>query len=288
MKQDEKATLSADEQARQSGNEAWWTDQTMSYDWKDRIAHEKYSLPWYDEIDARFVFGARLFTDPKRPFAEMMKADQLAGKRVLEIGCGMGFHSELLVRAGAILTSVDLSQTSVDATRRRFELKGLSGDIRQMDAEQLDFPDDSFDAVWSWGVIHHSSHTGRIVRQIYRVLTPGGEAGIMVYSLDGMPAYIMLMTRYALGFWTGKTSIDEGLWQASDGYSARHYTRDQWVDLVSIFFEVEDFRLCGQDADVIPVPRQIRPPLLKLMSAERQKRWAAQRGSMLFTRLKAI
>ena len=288
MKQNEKATLSANEQARQSGNEAWWTDQTMSYDWRETVAHEKYSLPWFDEIDARFVFGARLFTDPARPFAEMMRADQLAGKRVLEIGCGMGFHSELLVRAGAILTSVDLSQTSVDATRRRFELKGLSGDIRQMDAEQLDFPDDSFDFVWSWGVIHHSSHTGRIVRQIHRVLKPGGDAGVMVYSLDGMPAYITMMTRYMLGFWTGKASLDELLWKSSDGFSARHYTKDQWVDLVSLFFEVEEFRLCGQDADVVPVPRQIRPALLRLLSAEKQKQLAARRGSMLFTQLKAI
>jgi 2-polyprenyl-3-methyl-5-hydroxy-6-metoxy-1,4-benzoquinol methylase len=58
---------------------------------------------------------------------------------VLEIGCGMGLHSELMARAGARLHSIDLSPTSVEATQRRFALKHLDGNIQQADAERLPF-----------------------------------------------------------------------------------------------------------------------------------------------------
>lgn len=96
------------------------------------------------------------------------------------------------------------------------------------------------------------------------------------------------MTRYALGFWFGSKSLDEYLWQSADGFCARHYTKDQWTDLCSLFFDVEHVQLCGQDADVVPVPRRFRKPLLKLLTLPKQREIAARRGGMLFTRLRAI
>lgn len=288
MDAEQKAETKMSTVDRQAGNQSWWTSQTMSYDWKDKVEHPRFTPEWYDAIDRRLIHGSRLFIDPARPFAELMRTDQLAGKRVLEIGCGMGFHSEILSRSGANLTSIDLSPTSVGATTKRFALKDLKGDVRQMDAEKMEFEDGTFDFVWSWGVIHHSSHTARILREIRRVLKPEGEAGIMVYALEGMPAYITMMTRYAFGFWGKKASLDNDLWKDSDGFSARYYSSDQWRDLVSLFFDVEEYRLCGQDADVVPLPRQVRGLGLKLLSNEKQRELAARRGSLLFTRLKAI
>lgn len=269
----------------QLGNESWWTQNTMSYDWNDKVATARYVPEWFDEIDRRFLHGARLFTGEANPFLELMGLDQLRGKRVLEIGCGMGMHSELLVRAGARLTSIDLSATSIEATKARFALKQLDGDIRKMDAEALEFGDEEFDFVWSWGVIHHSESTARALGEIARVLKPGGEAGIMVYSLDGMPAYIAMMRSYALSFWRGG-NLDQLLWRSSDGYTARHYSRDSWREAVRPYFDVEMMRLCGQDADVVPVPRRLRPRLLKLLSKERQIELAGRRGSMLFSHIR--
>lgn len=268
--------------ARQHGNQQWWTENTMSYDWKKKADSPRYSKAWFDEIDSNFYHGARLFLDVANPFAALMNIDQLAGKRVLEIGCGMGMHSELMLRAGAKLTSIDISPTSIMATNKRLELKQLSGDVRQMDAEHLDFANDEFDLVWSWGVIHHSARTGQVLKQIDRVLKPGGKAKIMVYALDGMSAYITMMRRYALGFWTGK-QIDDLLWKDADGFTARFYTKDNWSDLLGIFFEDIEIRLFGQDADAIPLPRQIRPLALKFFSKERLMKLAANRGSMLYS-----
>jgi len=210
-----------------------------------------------------------------------MDTEHLREKRILEIGCGMGLHCEMIARAGADVTAIDLSPVSISATMRRLELKSLTADVRQMDAEVLDFPSDSFDMVWSWGVIHHSSRTGRIVREIERVLRPGGTARIMVYNLEGMSAYITLTTRYLLGFWRGR-SIDELLWQSSDGFTARYYTRDGLMDLLATFFDDVDVVVLGGDADAVPLPRALRRYALKLVPLTRQQALVRSRGSLLF------
>jgi 2-polyprenyl-3-methyl-5-hydroxy-6-metoxy-1,4-benzoquinol methylase len=266
----------------QSGNQSWWTDNTMSYDWNDQVAKERFSKPWFDEIDARFIHGARLFGHDRKPFDKIIPFESLNGKRVLEIGCGMGLHSELLTLAGAELTSVDISPTSVASTQKRLALKNLPADIRQMDARYLDFPDNSFDFVWSWGVIHHSAQTAVIMREIARVLKPGGEVRFMVYHLDSMASYTVFLRDHLLGFWRGKT-VDECLWKRSDGYMARHYSKDMMRDIMSLFFDDIRTETYGQDADAIPLPRQLRYPVMKLFKPETIARWANERGAFLFT-----
>jgi 2-polyprenyl-3-methyl-5-hydroxy-6-metoxy-1,4-benzoquinol methylase len=265
----------------QASNQAWWTERTMSYDWNDKIPSGKYSAAWFDEIDRRFIFGARLFAHGQHPFDQVIPLESLRGKRVLEIGCGMGLHSELIVRAGADLTAIDISETSVMATRRRFELKGLTGNICQVDAEKISLPDAEFDFIWSWGVIHHSSHTGRIIRDIHRLLKPGGESRVMVYSLAGMPAYISMMLKYSWQFWRGK-SLDECLWAGTDGFTARYYSRDMLTDIFKIFFDDVTVTSLGQDADAIPLPRRLRRMIAPLVSAARQREDANRRGAFLF------
>lgn len=126
-----------------------------------------------------------------------LAADEWAGKTVLEIGVGLGADHQLLAQGGARLTGVDLTDRALAHTRRRFELAGLSSDLRTGDAERLPFADNTFDAVYSWGVIHHSPDTPAAAREILRVLKPGGAFRVMIYnkwSLVGM----MLWVRYGL------------------------------------------------------------------------------------------
>ena len=115
--------------------------------------------------------------------------DSAAGKRVLEIGVGMGADFMRWVRAGAVATGVDLTQRAVDLTRRRLEGEGLTADVRIADAESLPFPDDHFDVVYSWGVLHHTPRPDQALREAQRVLAPGGELRLMLYHRHSWVAF---------------------------------------------------------------------------------------------------
>jgi len=112
-----------------------------------------------------------------------MPLDRLAGKSVLEIGCGAGSRSALFAVRGATVTSVDLTLDRVCATRAKFELlKPSTGGLAlQGDAEGLPFGENTFDIVYSNGVLHHTDDTEAAVSEVYRVLKPGGQAVIMLY-----------------------------------------------------------------------------------------------------------
>jgi 2-polyprenyl-3-methyl-5-hydroxy-6-metoxy-1,4-benzoquinol methylase len=276
-----RALAETDSDKIQAGNRQWWTDHTMSYDWRNRVGEARFTAPWFDEIDRRFAHGARLFAHQHQPFDRIIPFDRLHGRSVLEIGCGMGLHSELMARAGAKLTSVDISDTSVEATRRRFDLRGLDADIRRMDARQLAFPDASFDFVWSWGVIHHSADTAAIIREVARVLRQDGETRIMVYNLNGTAAYATIVRDYLSGFWRGR-SLDEVLWARSDGFMARFYSQDILTDIMRLFFSRVTAQTFGQEADAVPLPARLRRLIIPLMSHESLVRRANQAGAFLF------
>jgi ubiquinone/menaquinone biosynthesis C-methylase UbiE len=103
---------------------------------------------------------------------------------VLEVGCGLGTDGAQFAKAGAVYTGIDLTEAAVDLARRRFELFHLPGTFRVADAERLDFPDNTFDIVYSHGVLHHTPDTAAAVREVYRVLRPGGKAVVMLYHRD--------------------------------------------------------------------------------------------------------
>lgn len=142
-------------------------------------------------------FFARLEHDrnEREPFIDHFArfADQ-AGKRVLEVGVGPGTDFVRFARAGAILSGVELTEHGVALTRRRLALEGLTAEVRQADAENLPFPDDTFDFVYSWGVIHHTERPEVAAREIVRVTRQGGRICVMVYhrrSLVGVQSWLV-------------------------------------------------------------------------------------------------
>jgi SAM-dependent methyltransferase len=103
------------------------------------------------------------------------------GLKVLEIGCGLGTDGAQFAEAGADYTGVDLTEAAVDLARKRFELFALPGKFQTADAENLDFANESFDLVYSHGVLHHTPETGKAIQEVHRVLRPGGRAVVMMY-----------------------------------------------------------------------------------------------------------
>jgi SAM-dependent methyltransferase len=102
--------------------------------------------------------------------------DQFAGQRVLEIGPGLGTDHAQFARGGAHTFGVDLTTAHLQLTRRRLELEGFVPRLARGDAERLPFADGVFDAVYSFGVLHHTPDTQGAVEEIRRVLRPGGMA----------------------------------------------------------------------------------------------------------------
>ncbi len=151
--------------------------------WDSRPCNIRHSaLPigtreYFDEVETR-----KYKVEPHIPiFAEFSKYN---GKKVLEIGCGLGTETVNFVRAGAIVTVIELSQKSLSLCAERLKVFGLTATLIQGNGEQIDQLVESkdFDLVWSFGVIHHTPHPDRIIEQCYKVLKPSGELKIMVYS----------------------------------------------------------------------------------------------------------
>jgi len=280
MSYDDKRAKTQELASVQAGNKQWWTSLTMSYDWSRKSKYERFSKEWFDEIDQRFIYGARLFAHDLSPFDRIIPFHELSGKSVLEIGCGMGLHTELMVRAGAKVDAIDLSPTSVEATRRRLLLRGLDANVQELDACAAGFPDGLFDFIWSWGVVHHSARTVTIIKEMHRMLAPEGKAIVMVYNLDGMPAYTTIVRDYLLRFWRGNT-LDSCLWRRSDGYMARYYSADILMDIFNAFFPQVSAATYGQDVDAVPLPRVLREPVLRLIPNDKLKRAANRRGAFL-------
>jgi SAM-dependent methyltransferase len=124
-------------------------------------------------------------------------APDTLGRDVLEIGVGLGADHQLFAEAGAHLTGIDLTERAIAHVRRRFEELGLDSDLRVADAERLPFANDSFDVVYSYGVLHHTPDTNRAVREVLRVLRPGGKAKVMLYHRRSLVGF-MLWCRYGL------------------------------------------------------------------------------------------
>jgi SAM-dependent methyltransferase len=116
------------------------------------------------------------------PYAfDVLARHHWAGKRVLEVGCGQGTVLNHLARKRAGMFGVDMSIVSIERARAGANELGHHVDVAQSDAESLPFPDTTFDSVVSFGVLHHTPDTAKSIREVHRVLKPGGLAIVMLY-----------------------------------------------------------------------------------------------------------
>lgn len=153
---------------------------------------------YFDEVEAR-----KYFVEPHIPqFAEF---DKWKGKRVLEIGCGIGTDTINFARAGAKVTALDLSDKSLELAKKRAEVYGLSESITfyQANAEELSsvVPVEPYDLVYSFGVIHHTPHPERVIEQIRHFVKPGSIIKIMIYHRYSWKALWILFVYGKGAFW---------------------------------------------------------------------------------------
>ena len=122
-------------------------------------------------------------------------------------------------------------------TRNRLAAFGLTSNLTVGDAENLNFPDEMFDLVYSWGVLHHSPDTPKAISEVFRVLKPGGVARVMIYHKWSIIGY-MLYLRYALFLFRPFTSLTKIYAQHLESPGTKAYSITQARQLFSAFRDV--------------------------------------------------
>ncbi len=165
------------------------------------------------------------------------------GKEMIEIGCSIATDGLEFAKNGAIYTGVDLTPNAIEMARERFKLFNVEGRFDVANAEEkIPFPDASFDHAYSFGVIHHSPVPERIVREIHRVLRPGGTCTVMLYNRSSINYYVEIMFlrklfRHLLRpSWMPKllakvTGFDEWKLKGHQETLTQQLTHEQWVSM---------------------------------------------------------
>jgi SAM-dependent methyltransferase len=279
-----------EQQGWQSANRRWWERHPMRYDWKGGIPYPEFSKEFYTEIDRRFFSAVELYAPCKKiPFDWLIDFDSLKTRDVLEIGVGNGSHAQLLAGHARSFTGIDLTEYAVKSTAERMRVLGLAGTVLRMDAEQMQFPGNSFDLIWTWGVIHHSANTRKILEEMHRVLRPGGEALVMVYHRTFWEYYVQgAMLAILSGQIFKPAALHASIQRRTDGAIARYYRLSEWEQLVSDLFVVRDVRVYGKKTELVPVPAGKLKDLLVGMVPNSFSRFLTNQcrwGSFLVTRL---
>lgn len=196
---------------------------------------------------------------------EFAQFQRSRGLKVLEIGVGMGADYLEWLKAKAVAIGVDLSAASIEKARQRCAMAGYQPDLRVADAEQLPFPDNSFDVVYSYGVLHHSPNTPQCIREARRVLKPGGQARIMVYHHPSITG-VMLWLRY--GLWRGK-SLRQSVFDHLESPGTKSYTQAEALALLDGFADV-NMRLVFSPGDLL-----VHQPSKRFQSAFYRLVWTA-------------
>ncbi len=214
-----------------------------------------------------------LFRSREHLAAVEMPLAALAGKTVLEIGCGGGGHSALFARKGASVVAVDLTPERAASAGFKFSLlPACYGRAYQADAERLPFRDGSFDIVYSNGVLHHSEDTGRAIAEVHRVLRPGGWAVLMLYARHSAAFWLNIvprglfsgeMFRRPEAEWIGRVTEGTPKFGRTKNPITRVYSRKE---IASLFrdFRFVSLRKSSFQFDNFAIPRltQIRQAVL--------------------------
>ena len=181
---------------------------------------------------------------------QYLELPAVRGQDVLEIGLGFGTVGELLARAGATYSGVDISPGPVDMMRDRLRMAGIAGVKRVQQANALDLPfdDGTFDRVVSIGCLHHTGNTARGVAEVHRVLKPGGRALVMLYNRNSLRQ----LTQRARALVERRRDGDEWLRARYDAntegdaaphvdFVSKNEVREMFCDFARVRIDVQNF-----------------------------------------------
>ena len=211
--------------------------------WSDRpcnINHSKkefLSKEYFDEVEQK-----KYFVEPHiQKFADF---EMWRGKKVLEIGCGLGTDSINFARHGSDLTIVELSSRSLEICKKRFEVFGLKAQFYEGNAENLELilPSEligQFDLIYSFGVIHHSSCPRNIIVSASPFCKSGGELRIMLYARYSFKLFWIMQSYYNKWDFSQIDKMIAEYSEAQTGCPVTYtYTVDDVSDLLNGHFKI--------------------------------------------------
>ena len=206
---------------------------------------------YFEEVERK-----KFTAEPHIP--DFCEFDRWRGKRVLEIGCGIGTMAKNFAAHGADYTGVELSGESLALTRQRFEVYDLPGTFYNCNAEHLteSVPVEAYDLVFTWGVIHHSPNPGRILEQARSYMRSGTTLKVMVYASNSWKNYMIeagmdqpeaqwgcpiaythteqeLIRMVGPGFWNMTVTQDHIFPFQIEPYKQGQYLRQPWFESMS-------------------------------------------------------
>lgn len=189
------------------------------------INQPKYTKAYFQAIeDFRYTIEPEIFN-----FAQFTR---FHGKKVLEVGVGAGTDFLQWVRAGAHCYGIDLTEEAVAHVNNRLALHGLQAvEVLVGDAERLAYPDNMFDLIYSWGVIHHSPDTHKSLAELIRVTKPGGSIKIMIYNRNSLYAFYCYL-KHALLRGKPLRSIKKVLYHYQESPGTKAFTRREIKQMI--------------------------------------------------------
>ncbi len=180
---------------------------------------EKFSRSYFEEIES-WRYSTQPFIHSLAQFT------RYRGKRVLEVGFGAGTDFIQWLRAGALVSGVDLTEEALANLTERIRIYDLPPpvSIQVADAENLPFPSNTFDLGYSWGVLHHTPNTEQAVAELVRVVRPGGEIKLMLYNRHSLYA-AKCWLKFALLRGRPWRSLRWVLWHHVESLGTKAYTR---------------------------------------------------------------
>ena len=189
---------------------------------------------------------------------DTFKFEDFKGKKVLEIGCGAGIDSAEFARNGALVTSTDFTDQSVQSTKELMEEAGLPVNVVRADATNLQFEDNTFDCIYSFGVLHHIPNIEKALSEIKRVLKPGGRVMVMLYHKNSLLyGYSIVYLRGIAEKQLENLTMEELLAKYSERKENNPYTRIYTKKEAAELF-LRYFKSCTTDVhyNVIDLPDQ--------------------------------
>ena len=200
---------------------------------------DEHSLAYFEAIERN------RYEDYAPWMRKFVNFSAFTGKTVLEVGVGQGTDLVQFAKGGAHVSGIDITQRHLELAARNFELRGMRANLQCASAAAIPFESESFDVVYSFGVLHHTDNTVRCISECHRVLRPGGELILGLYhTFSFFHAYTLLVNGIVrgglrqLGYQGLMARIESG----ADGVNivplVKTYSRGQLRNILEDFREV--------------------------------------------------